>query len=302
MLRIILLGLVLWGGFALGQDDPITLRVQGTTYTQSDFDNRFNFYVANLANQQGVPLNDETRAGFEQARPDYTEQLITETVVRNLGRSLGLDVADEFVAQQVAALKNNFESEEAFLSSMQNAGISDEDFLRTLIREAELSRRTIAALQEDVEVKAYQVQLFYDANRASLERPAQTCARHILVETLEQAQTLAAELETGASFEEVAAENSIDPGSATRGGDLGCFGPDRMVPAFEEAAFSTPIGTVSEPTQSDFGYHLVLPYERQEASLVPLEEVEPQIREELKRQIVRQAIEGYVEGADIERF
>ena len=302
MLRTFLIGLVILAGLAFAQDDPVVLRVQSTTYTQSEFDDRFNFYIANLANQQGMPLNDESRALFEEMRPDYTEQLVTETVVRNIGTSLGLDVADEFVDEQVEALKTNFDSEEAFLSAMSDAGIKDEAFLRSLVRESELSRRTVAALQEDIEIKDYQVQIFYDANRASLERPAQTCARHILVETFEEAQALSAELGAGASFEELAAENSIDPGSAARGGDLGCFGPGRMVPQFEEAAFNTPIGTVSEPTQSDFGYHLVLPYERQQASLVPLEEVASEIRDELKRQVVRRAIEGYVEGADIERF
>jgi len=301
MLRTFFVGLIMVG-LAFAQDDPVVLRVQSTNYTQSDFDDRFNFYVANLANQQGVPLNDESRAMFEEMRPDYTEQLITETAVRNIGTSLGLGVEDTFVDEQVEALKTNFDSEEAFLSAMSDAGIKDEAFLRSLVRESELSRRTVATLQEDIELKDYQVEIFYNANRASLEQPAQTCARHILVETLEEAQALEAQLEAGGSFEELAAEASIDPGSAARGGDLGCFGPGRMVPQFEEAAFNTPIGTVSKPTESDFGYHLVLPYERQQASLVPLEEVEGEIREELKRQIVRRALEGYVEGADVERF
>ena len=54
--------------------------------------------------------------------------------------------------------------------------------------------------------------------------------------------------------------------------------------------------------QSQFGYHLVLPYERTEASVVPLEDVETEIRTELARQVVRKVVESYVENARVEKF
>ena len=283
-------------------DAETVLRVNGVSYDQADFEKRFEFHRASVAGQRGVPLDEETRAQFDALRPEYLDQLATEAVVQQVGRRLGLSPDEAFIEQQLERLRADFDTEEAYLTSMREAGIRDEDFLRVLVTEAELSRRTIAALQEGVEIKDYQVQVFYDANRAQLQREAETCARHLLVETLEQAQTLAAELAAGADFETVARENSLDPGSAEQGGDLGCFGAGRMVPEFEAAAFATELNTVSEPVESEFGFHLILPYERTEASAVPLAEVEEAIRAELSQQIVRQAVEGYVENADIEKF
>lgn len=86
----------------------------------------------------------------------------------------------------------------------------------------------------------------------------QVRASHILVKTLEEATALRAEIVSGKiTFEEAAQQNSLCP-SGARGGDLGFFGKGMMVPEFETAAFSLPVGEVSEPIQTQFGYHLIV--------------------------------------------
>jgi len=86
---------------------------------------------------------------------------------------------------------------------------------------------------------------------------ARACARHILVESEEKCNELKAEIENGASFEDVAQQNSTCPSSA-QGGDLGEFGPGMMVPEFDEAVFgSDEIGVIKGPVQTQFGYHLL---------------------------------------------
>jgi parvulin-like peptidyl-prolyl isomerase len=84
----------------------------------------------------------------------------------------------------------------------------------------------------------------------------QVQASHILVSTLEEAQTLSTQLTEGASFAELAKNNSKCPSNAD-GGNLGIFGRGQMVPSFEAAAFELPVGGISEPVQTQFGYHLI---------------------------------------------
>lgn len=85
----------------------------------------------------------------------------------------------------------------------------------------------------------------------------QVRASHLLVQTKEEAVKLREEILAGKDFAEVAREYSLCP-SGQKGGDLGFFGRGKMVPEFEQAAFSLPVGQVSEPIQTQFGWHLLI--------------------------------------------
>ncbi len=97
-----------------------------------------------------------------------------------------------------------------------------------------------------------------DKLSASLPRSADMVwARHILVETEEEANDVIARFNDGEEFADLAIELSTDTGTASNGGDLGWFTYDTMVPEFAEAAFSAEVGSVTEPVQSDYGWHVI---------------------------------------------
>lgn len=118
-------------------------------------------------------------------------------------------------------------------------------------------------------------------------------ARHILIrveegapqEQVRQAQdrieALKAQLDEGADFAELAKTFSEDPGSGAQGGDLGFFGRGQMVESFEAAAYALPVGQVSAPVRSPFGFHLILV---EETRVQPFEEVLEQVRQQLTQE------------------
>lgn len=123
----------------------------------------------------------------------------------------------------------------------------------------------------------------YQEEIAKLKPQEEVRARHILVETEDEAKQIIKELDEGAEFAELAAERSTD-GAAAQGGDLGYFTKGRMVPEFEEAAFALEPGTHSqEPVQTAFGWHVIKIEDKRMQEPPAFEEVENQIRSILIR-------------------
>jgi len=126
-------------------------------------------------------------------------------------------------------------------------------------------------------------------------------ARHILVEGEDEAKAVIEELEGGADFAEVAKEHSIGP-SGPGGGDLGYITREQVVPAFGDAAFDLAAGETSkEPVQTQFGWHVIGVVDRRDVEPT-FEDSEPQLRQDLARELVTNLVDELREGAEIERF
>jgi peptidyl-prolyl cis-trans isomerase C len=126
-------------------------------------------------------------------------------------------------------------------------------------------------------------------------------ASHILLSSEDEAKEVIAELQAGADFATLAKDRSIGP-SAPKGGDLGYFTRDQMVPEFAEAAFAMEAGeTSTEPVKTQFGYHVINVVDRRQAE-ASFEESAAKLYEELAREVVSNLVAGLREGAEIERF
>ena len=144
---------------------------------------------------------------------------------------------------------------------------------------------------------------YFDQHKAEFE---QVKASHILIsfkgsqassksgkdltdaESLAKAKDLREKIVKGGDFAAIAKAESDDTGSGANGGSLGSFGHGQMVAPFEQAAFSLPIGQISEPVKSQFGYHLIRVDERKAKDF---DEAKPQIEGKLKPELARKTIE-----------
>lgn len=125
-------------------------------------------------------------------------------------------------------------------------------------------------------------------------------ASHILLETEEDAAAVKQALEEGADFAELARERSTGP-SAPNGGALGWFGPGMMVPEFEEVVSGLEPGGVSEPFQTQFGWHVARLNETREQEAPALEEVRGEIAEQLQQQAIEARVAEATEGVEVVR-
>jgi peptidyl-prolyl cis-trans isomerase C len=140
----------------------------------------------------------------------------------------------------------------------------------------------------------------YDKYTAEFQPADEIHASHILVENEDEAKAIKAELDGGADFAAIAKEKSIDPGAAN-GGDLGFFSAGMMVPQFEEAAFAlTEPGQVSDPVQSQFGWHIIRLEEKRQSSPAPIEQVAGQLQQQLLMSAFDDAVAKLMAGVEID--
>ncbi len=126
-------------------------------------------------------------------------------------------------------------------------------------------------------------------------------ARHILVESEDEAKAVADELKKGADFAELAKKKSKDPG-ASDGGDLGFFTKDQMVPEFSTIAFTLEPGKISEPVKSQFGWHIIKVEEKRNRKAPEFEQVKGQIETYVTRKAQADYVTKLREAAKVERM
>lgn len=130
--------------------------------------------------------------------------------------------------------------------------------------------------------------LEYNGNKERFAAPAEKRARHILIKTetpdaKAKIDALHADLKKGANFAKLAVEHSQDTNSAVKGGDLGYFGPGKMVPEFDKTLAELKKGDFSAPFESRFGWHIVQLVDDRDAVQRPFEEVKETLMEEVRR-------------------
>jgi peptidyl-prolyl cis-trans isomerase C len=141
----------------------------------------------------------------------------------------------------------------------------------------------------------------YDDASKQIAGEQEVRARHILVETEDEAKQIEQDLKKGADFAELAKKKSKDPG-ASDGGDLGFFTKDQMVPEFSAVAFSLEPGKISDPVKSQFGWHIIKVEEKRNRKPPEFDQVKSQIETYVTRKAQADYVSKLREGAKIERM
>lgn len=151
------------------------------------------------------------------------------------------------------------------------------------------------------------IQTYFDKNKSEFEQAEQIRAQHILIsvdpaqpdsdaKALAKVKEIQAQLKDK-DFGQLASQFSDDPGSKSQKGDLGFFAKGSMVPEFEEVAFTSPIGKVSEPVKTNFGYHLIKVTEKKAGTTAELAQVEKEIAQKILSQDQSQELMKKLEDA-----
>ncbi len=204
-----------------------------------------------------------------------------DLAVQNLDPQLA-QLPDE--QKKVAALSGAIDVKLLAGGAMKEGLKDTEDFKKRMayIGDRELHnayfRKHVVDATTPEEVKAR-----YDKEVAAMPKQQEVHARHILVKTEDEAKAVIADLDKGKDFAEIAKEKSQDS-NKDDGGDLGWFGPGRMVPEFEEAAFALEKGQYTKtPVKTQFGFHVIKVEDKRDAAPPALDQVQDQVKQLVMR-------------------
>jgi peptidyl-prolyl cis-trans isomerase C len=211
----------------------------------------------------------------------------------------GRPVTPEMAGQ----IKDEVIAREIFLQEASKRGLdASEDYKAQmeLARQTILIRELFADWQKNNPVTDAEIKAEYDKFVAA-NGGKEYKARHILVEKEEDAKKIIADLKKGGKFEDIAKKQSKDPGSGANGGDLDWASPNSYVPEFAGALLKLNKGqTTDVPVKSQFGWHVIRVDDIRQAQLPKLEEVRPQIAQQLQQQKLAAYQDGLRKGAKIE--
>lgn len=199
-------------------------------------------------------------------------------------------------------LKEQVVTETLLAAAAEAAKLGDEpETKRRLeaVRRATLAE-TFIAREIDNRLTDEAVKAEYDKEIAAAPVREEVRASHILVENEDEAKAVVERLGKGEDFAAIAKEVSSDPGSGPEGGDLGWFTAEVMVPEFSEAAFKLEKGKVSDPVESQFGWHVIRLDDRRDVEKPTLEQVGPAIRQRLAQRFAGEIIEELRAKAKVE--
>ncbi|MBV8066643.1 MAG: peptidylprolyl isomerase [Candidatus Eremiobacteraeota bacterium] len=247
-----------------------------------------------VATVNGQPISQATfDSRLEQSPLARTvlQQLVQETLIEQYAKNNNITVTDADIDARETQIKASFPAG-TWDEMLRARGLTETD-VRSALREQIMLDK---ALAKDVNITPAQVSAYFKKNHATFDKPEQVTARHILVPTLPQANMIEAKLKAGGNFAALAKQYSTDPGSKDKGGELGSFRRGQMVPAFDKYAFSAPIGQISPPIKSPFGYHIIQVESRTPGQQATLASATPQIMDTLRQQQEAPLIQPFLQG------
>ena len=239
-------------------------------------------------------------------KPKLEKNDIEETVNILTDAILMLEVAEqenietdpEEVNATIEKISKNFKTEEDYKNALSKTGDDENTLKERIVKNLKLRNFVQKKFFEGTNVSDEDIKKYYEEYPERFVKREEIRASHILFGESDKETALNVHeklTEDKGDFEEHAKTHSICP-SGKDGGDLGFFDRGKMVPEFEQAAFSTPAGQISDLVQTQFGYHIIKVTDKKEAGKYEFDEIKESLKQSMINTIVNHKIRKYTEG------
>ncbi|MCZ8542214.1 peptidylprolyl isomerase [Psychrobacillus psychrodurans] len=205
------------------------------------------------------------------------DTLITNKIFEMEAESEGLSVAEKEIQSELTELIETYGDQEEYEAVLDANNIEEEALLEDITTHLLQTK----VLEKVINITDEELATYFEENKTTYEQTEQVEASHILVADEATAKEVINKLNEGSDFAELASEYSTDTSSSTAGGSLGYFGAGEMVEEFESVAFEMEIDDISDPVESEYGFHIIKVTGKQDAKEAVFEDVKEEVYDNL---------------------
>jgi foldase protein PrsA len=296
-----------------GVAKSVVAKVFDAKITRGQVDAQLVPVIKQMETQYGPNYKDNAEA-MEQVKAQKDQVLqamIAEKIVAHKAEELKLVPTEaklkEVVDKQLGEIKKQLGTDDKYKEALKQAGLTEEA-LKEKIKSNVVQEAVYTEITKNVKVDEAKQKAYYTSNLTQYtEKPNKIHAAHILVKTEEEALAIKKRLDKGETFAALAKEKGTD-GTKDKGGDLDWidYNTDKMDKTFMAAAITIPVGKVSAPVKTQFGWHLIKAIEKQEFPVKKFEVVKAEIEKNLiaqeKGKIWEESMKKWQEEAKIKKY
>ncbi|NEZ47680.1 peptidylprolyl isomerase [Clostridium niameyense] len=296
------------------QKSPV-VKVNGEKIKRSELEEnpRYKQLVQQIKMQYGEDFdkNEQGKGILKEQKNKILDEMVMEKIILQKAKELKIEPKEDELNKEADKKINEIKSiykndDKKFEETLKSTGFTKES-LKENFKKQIIMDKVINEVTKDVKVTEKEAKDYYNQNQYMFtEKPNKIRASHILVKTQDEAKKVKQRIDGGEDFAKVAKEVSQDPGSKDKGGDLGLMNYSDLDPTFLRAAIALKEGSVSNPVQTQFGFHIIKAVKKEEYPVKPFDKVKGEIEKQLKQQKQRDTftkeMEKWQKSAKIKKY
>ncbi|SUB75785.1 Foldase protein prsA 1 precursor [Peptoniphilus indolicus] len=282
--------------------EGVAATVNGVDITQEEFVKNYasqrNYYTLSAGSESYLTEKspqDPSKTMDQVIKESVLNDLIDMEILKQDAEKLGIKAEEAEIDKELNTVKEQMGGQEAFNEQLKQMG-SNEAYYRKYFTNLNIMKQYYKVKEKEFKASEDEIKKYYDEHK---DEYFTADAAHILVKDVNEANLIKKELSKGADFAQIAKEKSTDKGSAEKGGELGEFSNGMMVKEFEDVVKSIKVGEISDPVESQFGFHII---KLNKFENKKLEEVKEIIESAVTQQKYKDHLDNLKKEAKIEKY
>lgn len=273
--------------------------VNGEKVTRQQYNQEYKLVKLSYESQQGTKVGEKDTSTVKKLQDEAFNDLVIQKLLDQKAEKIGVKVTAKEIDSNIKQIKSNQNQsdKQGFAKLLKQMGVNETQ-LRGIVKDELIYTKMEAKAAGNVTVSDAEVKQYYEKNQQMFQQAAGMEIYHILVSSKATAEEVLNKIKAGADWNQLASQYSIDTTTKNSGGDVGVVNQNtNFVTEFKTAALKLKPGEItSQPVKTQYGYHIIKAGEQKPATVIPLSQVQENIRTELVKEKKNSIFSKYLQN------